>query len=88
MNKQKGYEIESLEELYALIKSESEFKNVAFQNLDLSTVENEFKSRFVINCIFLGCTISDSLHTYLGKNRNMIFPQMDVPYKPYKPEFD
>ena len=41
MNKQKGYEIESLEELHALIKSESEFKNVAFQNIDLSETEKE-----------------------------------------------
>ncbi|MFC2125894.1 LOG family protein [Bacteroidota bacterium] len=84
MKKQKGYEIESLEELHRLIQSESEFINVAFQNLDLSAVEGEFKSRLVKNCIFLGCTISDSLHSYLSKGPNLIFPQIDVPYNPYK----
>ena len=84
MEKQKGYEIESLEELHELIKSEQEFIKVAFQNIDLSSVENDFKSRLVKNCVFLGCEISDSLHAYLSKGANLIFPQMDVPYNPYK----
>jgi len=84
MNKQKGYEIESLDELMKLAESEDSFINVAFQDLDLTEIEDEFKSRPVKNCIFLGCTMSDNLFALLYKNHNLIFPQLDVPYNPYK----
>lgn len=84
MKKQTSREIETFDGLQILLQTEKDLINIAFQNLNLSSIENEFKTRSIRNCIFLGCTLSDHLHADLIRKNNLVFPKMDVPYNPYR----
>lgn len=72
---------ENLTELRDLLKSES-VSSVAFQGLDLTTIEREMLAIDWQDCLFLGCKMSPSLMLHLYEH-NHIFPSLDVPYKTY-----
>ncbi len=71
-------EIESDDELSALIASNSVIEQVAFQNRDLSAIPRDGSVRFN-DCIFMGCVIPEDLYQGYCTECH-IFPQMDVPF--------
>ena len=71
-------EIESKDELRALLASNSVIGQVAFQNIDLSAVPRDGSVRFD-DCIFMGCVIPEALYVSYCTECH-IFPQMDVPF--------
>jgi len=74
-------EIESQQELSALLITEDVVSHVAFQNVDFSEFVTEAANKEFIDCIFLGCNIPESLQPKIDKS--WIFPQMDVPYNAF-----
>ena len=71
-------EIETEDELRALLASSTVIEQVAFQNIDLSAVPVDGSTRFN-DCIFMGCVIPDNLYVRYCTECH-IFPQMDVPF--------
>ncbi len=84
LRKQKSREIESLEELIPLLQKENNLVNIAFQDLDLESIDGQLKAVNFSHCIFLGCRLSESLKVRLLNNGNLVFPLLDVPYNPYR----
>lgn len=75
-------EIESQEQLIAILKNETHITKKAFQNLDFKAVESLARKNTFEDCIFLGCTIPESLHEK-GIDKCLIFPMIDVPFNPF-----
>ena len=73
-------EIESQEELEALVKTSKNFSKFAFQNLNFNLIDLE-NIQFE-DCIFLGCEIPNDLVCELYHN-NYLFPKMEMPYNCY-----
>ena len=77
-------EIENITHLEHLLNlSEKEIKRIAFQNIDLTSFETLLKDKTIIECLFLGCTMSASLSQDLVATGNLVFPKMDVPFETY-----
>jgi predicted Rossmann-fold nucleotide-binding protein len=77
-------EIETKDQLQALLDSNSSIAQVAFQNIDLSVVPVDGSVRFD-DCIFMGCVIPQELYE-LYCTECHIFPQMDVPFNMFPPQ--
>lgn len=73
--------IKSQDILLEVVKDEKLTK-LAFQELDLTAVEDRLMSISVRNCLFLDCKMSDKLNNFLYSN-NYIFPHLNVPYSIY-----
>lgn len=73
--------IKSQDILREVVKDEKLTK-LAFQELDLTAVEDRLMSISVRNCLFLDCKMSDKLNNFLYSN-NYIFPHLNVPYSIY-----
>lgn len=76
-------EIETEDELRALLSTSSVIEQVAFQNMDLSAVPLNGSVRFN-DCIFMGCVIPQVLYERYCTECH-IFPQMDVPFNMFPP---
>lgn len=74
-------EIETLEELQPYLQSK-EITNLALQSLDLTSLAPTLLKKKIHTCLFLGCTIPESLLDQLYKT-NYIFPDLDLPYHAY-----
>lgn len=79
-------EIESKKELIQLLDTQHNIKFIAFQNIDFTDVVSEMMSKHIESCLFLGGIIPDQLKLKLIFENNLIFPEMEVPYKPYTAE--
>lgn len=82
------FELDSISRLETFIKN-SELKsieNIAFQGLDLTAYEIHFKESEITNCFFLGCIMTDAFRDSLLKYRNIIFPEIDLPFKKFRNE--
>jgi len=86
LKKQKTKEVESHQNLLNILKHEKDLKYIAFQNLDLRSMEDQLLEVQISHCIFLGCDMSDELRHKLLRDHNLIFPKLDVPYNPYRAE--
>lgn len=73
--------IKTQEILQDIVKREK-LSKLAFQELDLTEVEDRLMSISVRHCLFLDCEMSENLHNYLYAN-NYIFPRLSVPYSIY-----
>jgi predicted Rossmann-fold nucleotide-binding protein len=72
-------EIESNESLNELLKNNLKIKHFAFQDVDFTKISYLTKDKIFEDCLFLGCTIPDYIHSECFKNC-LIFPKIDVPY--------
>ncbi len=75
-------EVESISAFKNLLLKTSVLKKCAFQGLDFSEVQDLVHQTNFVGCIFLGCTIPDTVLKYLPES-NLIFPRLDVPFNPY-----
>lgn len=73
--------IKSQEVLREIVKKEK-LSKMAFQELDLTEVEERLMGISVQNCLFLDCKISKRLMKYLYTN-NYVFPRLNVPFSVY-----
>ena len=83
-------EIDSPDQLGALLQSDAQINKYVFRNLDFTPIKEMVAKSIFTDCIFLGCTLPDSIHEALDSSC-MIFSQIDVPYnvhrsKLYSPE--
>lgn len=76
-------EIENEIELIKLINDLSKLSGFAFQSIDFYKVETLLTNKSFSNCIFLGCKIPVSLNQCM-ENDNLIFPELNTPFNPYK----
>jgi predicted Rossmann-fold nucleotide-binding protein len=77
------HEIESEEQLRDLLTGRQNIQFVAFQNINFTRFEQEMMDRHIENCVILGGQIPDQLKLKLIFENNLLFPEMEVPYKPY-----
>jgi len=77
-------EIESLDQLKETIQGRTEISYTAFQNIDFDPVWDTLMGIKFSDCVFLGCPMPDKLKWKLMEGNNLIFPQLDVPYNPYR----
>lgn len=73
--------IKSQEILREIVKKEK-LSKMAFQELDLTEVEERMMSIPIRNCLFLDCKISKRLMKYLYTD-NYVFPRLNVPFSVY-----
>ena len=83
-------EIDSPDQLGLLLQRGTRINQYVFRNLDFTPVKEMAAKTIFTDCIFLGCTIPESIHTTLDSSC-MFFSQIDVPYnihrsKLYSPE--
>lgn len=71
-------EIESLEELCQLLKTERVIDHCALQNIDFREVESVGECRFT-DTLFIGCTLTEELRGAMGEGCITI-PKLPVPY--------
>jgi predicted Rossmann-fold nucleotide-binding protein len=83
VNRQHSIEINSREEFLSLVTDQKELFHIAFQNINFQRLEDLESVRFN-DCIFLGCEMDDSFHINLIKTKNLVFPNLNVPYNPYR----
>ncbi len=77
-------EIETIEQLDQLLsESGTTLTSIAFQNIDLTLYEEKLAGKTITHSLFMGCTISERLMQKLVADKNLIFPDMDVPFKTY-----
>lgn len=76
-------EIDSPDQLGVLLQRGSRINQYVFRNLDFTPVTEMSANRIFTDCIFLGCTIPDTMHEALGRSC-LIFPQIDVPYNVHR----
>ena len=76
-------EIDSPDQLGVLLQRGSRINQYVFRNLDFTPVTEMAANRIFTDCIFLGCTIPDTMHEALGRSC-LIFPQIDVPYNVHR----
>lgn len=74
-------EIDTQAEFADLLKETEFISHVAFQSIDFSKEEQIACKREYEDCIFLGCTLPDSLNDKI-KN-SLVFPKIDVPYNSF-----
>lgn len=75
-------EVESIAAFKKLLRKTSVLRKCAFQNLDFSQEQDLVHHTNFVDCIFLGCTIPDTVLKYLPES-NLIFPHLNVPFNPY-----
>jgi len=79
-------EIENIEQLEQLLSESGEnLTSIAFQNIDLTLHEEKLEAKTITRSLFMGCTISERLMPQLIINKNLVFPEMDVPFKTFPP---
>ena len=78
-------EIESLEQLLELGKQQTIFSHCAFQDIDFSQFEDVRLPYKFEDCIFLGCKFPSGYERFISVNC-LIFPQINVPYNPFRSE--
>ncbi len=77
-------EIETIDQLKKIcVRISGDITHTAFQNIDLRGHEHLLADKKMLKCIFLGCTMSETLNDRLLKSGNLIFPKMDVPFETY-----
>ena len=76
-------EIDSPDQLGLLLQRGTRVNQYVFRNLDFTPVTEMAANRIFTDCIFLGCTIPDTMHEALGRSC-LIFPQIDVPYNVHR----
>ncbi len=77
-------EIENIKQLSQLLsESGKTLTNVAFQKIDLTPREDELQQKTITRCLFMGCTISEGLMQSLVAGKNLILPEMDVPFETF-----
>jgi predicted Rossmann-fold nucleotide-binding protein len=84
LKKQIIKEIESIDAFLGIIRKNKNPSQMAFQDLDMKSCEPELNGVRFSDCIFLGCQMSENLQISLLKDRNLIFPPLNVPYNPYR----
>jgi predicted Rossmann-fold nucleotide-binding protein len=75
----KYIEIESNDALIEILKNNKQIKHFAFQDIDFTKITGLTRDKTFEDCLFLGCTIPDYIHSDCFKNC-LIFPKIDVPY--------
>ena len=78
-------EIDSPDQLGLLLQRGTRINQYVFRNLDFTPIEEMATNRIFTDCIFLGCTIPDTMNEALGRSC-LIFPQIDVPYNVHRSE--
>ena len=76
-------EIDSPDQLGVLLQSGSRINQYVFRNLDFTPVTEMAANRIFTDCIFLGCTLPESVREALGRSC-LVFPQIDVPYNVHR----
>lgn len=76
-------EIDSPDQLGLLLQRGTRVNQYVFRNLDFTPIEEMAANRIFTDCIFLGCTIPDTMNEALGRSC-LIFPQIDVPYNVHR----
>ncbi len=74
-------EIENLESFQQMLQNQSQFKHLAFQNIDFTKLSDYPSNLLLDHCLFLGCQIPEKLTNHL--ENALIFPKMDMPYNTY-----
>lgn len=75
-------EITTIDEFYALLEQDDPLTNLAFHNMDLTSIADLLVRSDIRDSLFLGCELHDSVVCSLQDN-NYIFPKMDLPYEVY-----
>ena len=78
----KYIEIESNDALIEILKNNKQIKHFAFQDIDFTKITGLTRDKTFEDCLFLGCTIPDYIHSDCFKNC-LIFPKIDVPYNAF-----
>lgn len=76
-------EIHTIIQFNKLIEKELDLRHLAFQNLDFSQANPNVKECTFEDCIFLGCTLPDTVRTKIDTS-SLIFPKIKVPYNVYR----
>ena len=76
-------EIHTIIQFNKLIEKELDLRHLAFQNLDFSQANPNVKECTFEDCIFLGCTLPDTVRTKIDAS-SLIFPKIKVPYNVYR----
>lgn len=75
------YEIESIEELQAMLRSGGEIRRCCFQNLDFSEVDRV--DAIFRDCMFMGCTFREGMGEQIDKSC-FVFSRLDTPYNAFR----
>ena len=76
-------EIHTIIQFNKLIEKELDLRHLAFQNLDFSQANPNVKECTFEDCIFMGCTLPDTVRTKIDAS-SLIFPKIKVPYNVYR----
>ncbi len=76
-------EIHTIIQFNKLIEKELDLRHMAFQNLDFTQANSNVKECTFEDCIFLGCTLPDTVRTKIDAS-SLIFPKIKVPYNVYR----
>ncbi len=76
-------EITTLDQFFEEGAKSHIFSHYAFQNLDFNRIEGPNRPFRFEDCIFLGCSLPESYHRLISSNC-LIFPQIDMPYNPFR----
>jgi predicted Rossmann-fold nucleotide-binding protein len=78
-------EIESLDQLHAVLRSAASLSDCWVQSLDLSGLAGELSQIEVNRAIFLGCTFAPGSEADLEARGALVFPTLpDLPFNPYR----
>jgi predicted Rossmann-fold nucleotide-binding protein len=78
----KYIEVETKDELTAILNSSNEIKYIAFQNIDFEEFKTEISKKIFQNCFFLGCSIPKSVLAQI-KDDCHIYPKINLPFNPF-----
>ncbi|MBN1696624.1 MAG: hypothetical protein JW881_03830 [Spirochaetales bacterium] len=77
-------EIDTNEKLHSLLAAGDSMYRIIFQDMDLIPLTEQLKGREITECLFLGCPMSRELEQTLRERGNLIFPNLKVPFRPYR----
>lgn len=80
------FELDSISKLKTFTNNPklNRIENIAFQGLDLVGYESSLKKYEIKNCIFLGCKMTETFRNKLLSFKNIIFPEIDLPFKKFR----
>src|SRR5690625_4798635 len=79
-------EVKSIRELQEMIALGQPLVNLAFQNMDLTSLTDTLINSGIRESLFLGCLLENRAACRLQRE-NYIFPIMDLPYPIYPTDF-
>lgn len=74
-------EIETRKDFEKLLAENESIQNYAFQAFDLKGFDAVLLSGRIQNCLFVGCELSINLQQKLIAGKNLIIPNLNVPFK-------